>query len=244
MEQYSPEVLKWRIFDELLQNPEKYPDAEKYTRDPSRCYQLSVHLASTFDRYIWYHPDMLLQWRKYPEKKGHWEKTLYLALSARTGNSPESFFADIFSENFKPARPFSHQRYSLFGIGAIPPLLLAFCKKAGEYADIHLFYLNPCREYWGSMQSDMERRRDARKHNTLEVELQINNPLLANLGTWGREFFENTVYFIYYCVFGLKKTVFQLFNETHPKSSFCFPSISSTLSSIAWEIPRCGIVTP
>ena len=89
-EQFSPEVLKWRIFDELQTNLEKYPEAEKYIKDSSYCYQLSVKLAETFDRYIWYHNDMLEEWR---QKKGtHWESQLYLALTEKTGPSPDFFF--------------------------------------------------------------------------------------------------------------------------------------------------------
>ena len=185
-EQYSPDVLKWRIFDELQNNPDKYPEAEKYSADSTYRYQLSALLADTFDRYIWYHPEMLIAWQKTPCRKEHWEKTLYLALIEKSGPSPESFLSKCFDGN-----PAEHQaklarRYSLFGIGSMPPLLLEFCKELGKYTDIHLFYLNPCEEYWGNMLS----RREARKAGLSETD---DNPIFANLGTWGREFFENTI---------------------------------------------------
>ena len=192
-EQFSPDVLKWRIFDELAEFPANYPEAAQYARTPALRYQLSVQLARVFDRYIWYQHKKLSDWRKEPEKQDHWEKTLYLALCRKIGSSPDIFFNEI--QNFTaPARSaLLLKRYSLFGVGALPPVLFDFCKKLADFTEIHLFYLNPCGEYWGDMKSDFKLRWEARKNDALEPELQIHNPLLANLGTWGRDFFENTL---------------------------------------------------
>ena len=192
-EQYSPDVLKWRIFDELKNNPEKYPEATKYASTPEHCHQLSAQLARTFDRYIWYHHKKLFQWRQTPEQDEHWEKNLYLALAETAGPSPDHFLADIQKLSAPAAPQFLASRYSLFGIGSIPPILLDFCKKTAEFTDIYLFYLNPCQAYWGDMKSDFQLRREARENNLPEPELQIHNPLLANSGAWGRDFFENTL---------------------------------------------------
>ena len=185
-EQYSPDVLKWRIFDELKKNPEKYPDAKNYTADTSLCYQLSVQLAGTFDRYIWYHADMLREWQKKNNRETHWEKTLYLALLDTIGSSPDSFFVQCIEQGTPVAAGSLAKRYSLFGIGSMPPILLDLCRKIGEVTDIHLFYLNPCATYWG----DMLHPKEAIKAG---LEKPLENPLFINLGTWGREFFENTI---------------------------------------------------
>ena len=182
-EQFSPEVLKWRIFDELQTNLEKYPEAEKYIKDSSYCYQLSVKLAETFDRYIWYHNDMLEEWR---QKKGtHWESQLYLALTEKTGPSPDLFFSNVLTGSKKIRKELLSGHYSLFGIGSMPPILLNLCNALGKEVDVHLFYLNPSHEYWGEIIS---------QKSELKNDLPpLNNPFFANLGTWGREFFQNTL---------------------------------------------------
>ena len=182
-EQFSPEVLKWRIFDELQTNLEKYPEAEKYIKDSSYCYQLSVKLAETFDRYIWYHNDMLEEWR---QKKGtHWESQLYLALTEKIGPSPDLFFSNVLTGSKKIRKELLSGHYSLFGIGSMPPILLNLCNALGKEVDVHLFYLNPSHEYWGEIISQKSELKNALP--------PLNNPFFANLGTWGREFFQNTL---------------------------------------------------
>ena len=182
-EQYSPEVLKWRIFDELLMNSAKYPEAEKYIKDSSYCYQLSVKLAETFDRYIWYHNDMLQEWR---QKKGtHWESQLYLALIEKTGPSPDFFFSQVLAEQKKINKELLAGHYSLFGVGSMPPVLLELCNVIGRETDIHLFYLNPSKEYWGDITDPAKDIREGLP--------SVHNLIFSNLGGWGREFSENTV---------------------------------------------------
>ncbi len=182
-EQFSPEVLKWRIFDELQASDGKYKEAEKYIKDSSYCYQLSVKLADTFDRYIWYHNDMLESWRQ--KKETHWESQLYLALTEKTGPSPDFFFLKFLSGEQKIDRKLPAGHYSLFGIGSMPPILLDLCNALGRETDVHLFYLNPSHEYWGDIISQ--------KNELKEGLPPLNNSIVANLGVWGQEFFENTV---------------------------------------------------
>ena len=190
-ERFSPASLRWRIYAELLRNPEDYPEAAKYLSDEDRCAQLAVRLAEIFDRYIWYHDDMLLKWRGSPAGIGHWESRLYRAIVNRAGSSPDAFFREVFVCS-KPVHPeLLPERISLFGIGAIPPLMLNFFKKISEFTDIHMFYLNPCRQYWGLIQTDFQLRNESASGSDFLP--QTDNPLLANLGTWGRDFFENTV---------------------------------------------------
>ena len=191
-ERFSPGSLRWRIYAELLRNPEDYPEAANYVSDGDRCAQLAARLAEIFDRYIWYHDGMLLKWRDRPAGGGgHWESRLYRAIVAEAGNSPDAFFREVFTCS-KPAHPeLLPERISLFGISAIPPVMLNFFKKLAEFTEIHMFYLNPCRQYWGLIRADSQLRHESAAGDDLPP--QTDNPLLANLGTWGRDFFENTV---------------------------------------------------
>ncbi|MBQ9501418.1 MAG: exodeoxyribonuclease V subunit gamma, partial [Lentisphaeria bacterium] len=190
-ERFSPASLRWRIHAELLRSPEKYPDAAKYLADESRCAQLAARLAEIFDRYIWYHDDMLAKWRGDPAGVTHWEGKLYLSLVRQAGDSPDLFFRSVFDCSEPVNRELLPQRVSLFGIGAIAPLMLSVFKKLSEFTDVCMFHLNPCRQYWGSIKTDRQLRKESAPDD--DPPPQTDNPLLANLGTWGRDFFENTV---------------------------------------------------
>ena len=189
-ERFAPDSLRWRIYAALSDAPEAFPEARKYAADDERRAQLSARLAGIFDRYIWYHYDMLADWRSRPEVPGHWEKALYLTVVRQAGPSPDHFFRDVLRRPEAVSPGELPRRISLFGIGAMPPLMLDLFRKLSEYIDVHMFYLNPCGEYWGSIRSDAQLRRTA--EDPAGPEIQTDNPLLANLGMWGRDFFDNT----------------------------------------------------
>jgi exodeoxyribonuclease V gamma subunit len=110
------------------------------------------------------------------------------------------------------------QRLSFFGINAMAPLWLEFINALSEKIDVHFFHLNPCYAYWGDVVTekraieawingqdftadDNEANDDANNdansevntadsfnNNLADINKQVGNPLLANLGQQGREF--------------------------------------------------------
>ena len=89
------------------------------------------------------------------------------------------------------------QRLSFFGINAMAPLWLEFINALSQQIDVHFFHLNPCYAYWGDVVTeknaieawlkgtDFSNQESA---DLADVNLQVGNPLLANLGQQGREF--------------------------------------------------------
>lgn len=89
------------------------------------------------------------------------------------------------------------QRLSFFGINAMAPLWLEFINALSQQIDVHFFHLNPCYAYWGDVVTeknaieawlkgtDFSHQESA---DLADVNLQVGNPLLANLGQQGREF--------------------------------------------------------
>lgn len=99
------------------------------------------------------------------------------------------------------------QRLSFFGINAMAPLWLEFIHALSEKIDVHFFHLNPCFAYWGDVVTEKhaieswlkgqdfsdntERENVASSNfsdNLADINRQVGNPLLANLGQQGREF--------------------------------------------------------
>jgi exodeoxyribonuclease V gamma subunit len=63
-----------------------------------------------------------------------------------------------------------------------------------RHCELHLFLLNPCREFWGDIRSERDIARYmtgvAREIDPAEEYLEVGNPLLASLGKQGRDFFD------------------------------------------------------
>ncbi|OOF37552.1 exodeoxyribonuclease V subunit gamma [Rodentibacter heidelbergensis] len=107
-------------------------------------------------------------------------------------------------------------RVFVFGIPALPTAYLSILQAMSSEVDIHLFFNNPCQEYWGDirdLQVDyliQRTRRNSQKHNEIQPlfsqarqsalkqgliettyhneHLQVGNPLLAAWGKMGRDF--------------------------------------------------------
>lgn len=102
-------------------------------------------------------------------------------------------------------------RLSFFGINAMAPLWLEFINALSEQIDVHFFHLNPCYAYWGdvvteknaieawlkgtdfsaeqvSEVSDESVDKQSIDADLADINQQVGNPLLANLGQQGREF--------------------------------------------------------
>ena len=94
------------------------------------------------------------------------------------------------------------QRLSFFGINAMAPLWLEFINALSEKIDVHFFHLNPCYAYWGDVVTEKRaietwingdvnndaNTDDSLNNNLADINKQVGNPLLANLGQQGREF--------------------------------------------------------
>ena len=85
------------------------------------------------------------------------------------------------------------RRASFFAVPALSPSYLEVMCRAGEGIDLHVFLLNPCREYWGDIYSRHESRRKARGADPDERYLTEGNELLAAWGRAGRDTFDALV---------------------------------------------------
>ncbi|TCP89768.1 DNA helicase/exodeoxyribonuclease V gamma subunit [Cricetibacter osteomyelitidis] len=108
------------------------------------------------------------------------------------------------------------KRLFIFGISALPKVYLETFHAMSKHCDVHLFFNNPCRAYWGDIVDERYLQKLVSRHrtdyysheisplisdeqqnlfNTEQYELtaddeklQIGNPLLATWGKLGRDF--------------------------------------------------------
>ena len=177
---------------------------EAYIRDDAggkKLFQVSRKIASLFDDYGVYRPDMLREWQNRQKKhilkdpSAEWQAFLFgkmmetrpeqhLAVKAHT------FFQQFAKEKFNmdglPAQ------ISLFGISALPELFLQVFEKVSSVMDIHLFLLTPSSRFFFDIRSDREMEKAALKKGGVKSQEflfeEAVNPLLSSFGALGIRF--------------------------------------------------------
>ncbi|HLK12799.1 MAG TPA: exodeoxyribonuclease V subunit gamma [Candidatus Binatia bacterium] len=158
--------------------------------DERRRFEVARRLADVFDRYLVYRPDWILAWERGEET--HWQAALWRRLVAR---EPGAHRARL-SAKLTPAvagavgRVGLPARVALFGIPTLPPAELDAFARLAAHLDVHLFVLNPCREYWGDVVAERDLPRRAGRRDAAALHLAAGNPLLASFGRLGRDFID------------------------------------------------------
>jgi len=191
---FEPETLMWAVAELLpahLQRPEFAP-IRTYLADDERGTKriaLAQRIADTFDQYVVYRPQMVIEWER--GAGTDWQAVLWRALVARHGATHVAARAAAFltAVPSTPPRDFP-SRISLFGISALPPLHLQLLAALSTHVEVHLFVLSPSREYWADIQSHRQAiRAQARRGVSIDtLHLTEGHPLLASLGRLGRDF--------------------------------------------------------
>jgi exodeoxyribonuclease V gamma subunit len=197
-------VLRWRIA-RLLPEPQTEPvfaDIDAYLSgdaDGRKRYQLAGLIASTFDQYLVYRPDLLDRWQQGEDR--HWQAVLWRRLTGEGPPLRARLAAQLRAHLAAPPAPgLLPERVHLFGLNALAPTYLECLAALAPHTAIHLYALCPCREYWGDLVSatTQARLRNRAAHQGLDPSLSTagmeeGHPLLASLGGAGQEFFEQLV---------------------------------------------------
>lgn len=190
---YAPEILTWRIMAWLEQCDT--PALRGYLSGGGdlRRYELAKRLADVFDQYLVYRPDWIKTWQNGGElglgSEEAWQAALWRHLADAAPDRHwvalmERLFARLDTEPTAdlPAR------IALFGISSLSPLYLEMLRRVAQRSEVHIFALNPSREYWELIRDPREQARLAKGGEGDELWLESGNPLLASLGKQGRDF--------------------------------------------------------
>jgi exodeoxyribonuclease V gamma subunit len=198
---FTPELLAWRI-QRLLPGYLSQPGFESlkhYGADGThglKLAQLCYRVADLFDQYTMYRPEMVWRWEKGEES--HWQAQLWRAVIAETGVGHRASAQQQFFERLREAAvaPSSlPARISIFGISALPAFYLNVFAAISRFLDVHLFLMNPSREFWADIVSEKQQaKRRQRERRQMQLAFPANpyfetgHPLLASLGKRGRDF--------------------------------------------------------
>jgi exodeoxyribonuclease V gamma subunit len=207
---YNPDYLTWKLMRILpeLSRQEDFRDIRLYLSDGAnrpavRLYQLACRIARVFDQYLVYRPEMIRRWEAGQNGNGNelWQAALWRAVIADNapGPHPAALFSRFRERLMSCAAESSNlpERISLIGISALPPLFIDILNLIATRTEVHLFLVNPCREYWSGITSDRETESVLRRFATRtdaqvseeDLFLERGNPLLASMGKIGRDFF-------------------------------------------------------
>ena len=199
---YDPPVLTWRLMKQLPECLQETPfePLRRYLREPGstlKRLQLCLRLADLFDQYQVYRPEMVFAWEQGQEE--HWQARLWRKLVQEQPEPHRAGLGRKLLESLRGARAGTFnlpERVSVFGISTLPEFHLSLLDALARHTEVHLFFMSPCREYWGDLRTKKERLRGGPAQLSLdfaadepEAALEGDNALLASLGKLGRDFF-------------------------------------------------------
>ncbi len=198
---FEPKFSTWAIMGllpGLLAEP-GFEELNDYLRGETgslKHLQLSTRIAETFDHYTVYRPDFIEKWESGEES--HWQAVLWREFAGRRGGKHRAALRKDFFEKMGggfPAGDLLPRRISVFGISYLPPFYMEIFEALGKVAEVNLFLLNPCREYWGRISSSRDTRRIMTREASsgllpADLHIEKGNSLLASMGTLGRDFFD------------------------------------------------------
>ena len=204
---FSPTALAFRI-TALLPECIALPGFEQlrgYLEDDTdkrKRLQLAEKIADLYDQYLVFRPDMVFAWEAGTE--AHWQAKLWRRLAnGQEGEGPGA--AHRARRHRKLIRMLQDltvpvaglpERVSVFGISYLPPFHLEVLASLARRIPVHLFFVNPCWEYWADIAGRREMHRAYRRypHPELDPEsdlhLEEGNRILAATGTLGRDFLQ------------------------------------------------------
>ena len=212
--EHSPldkDLLSWRLMSLIPEEKSaEFDPVRRYLQAPGdpdlRTYQLANKIAGLFDQYLVYRPEWILAWqkRKDPIKNNPhpWQPLLWRSLMDSNPELAAQHRAGLHERAIEEIDNLADlsllpPRVSVFGLSSLPLTQLETLRALSAHIDVDVFFLNPCRYYWGDIVSEKgQAKRSVRqlikKAGALidEDYLEAGNPLLASMGKQGREFLE------------------------------------------------------
>ena len=198
---FDPALLVWRLHDALTDDAwaAAHPRLQRYLAqaDAAMRHDLAGRLAGLFDQYVTFRPDWLAAWTQgklagigtpasTAAQDEAWQAELWRRIAPRTDMpvAPAADFvtalrergADLVARGVLPAD------LHVFALPTMPPLHLHLLQALGGCCEVHVYALNPCREYWFEI---VEPRRLAYLAARGKAGYhEVGNRLL---GAWGRQ---------------------------------------------------------
>ena len=195
---FDRDVLLWRVLHQLkrLDDPSLLEISTYLQDDPDggKLFQLSARITDLFDQYLVYRPDMLLDWEQ--GRDNQWQAVLWRRLTENSAVHRAGLLRKFLAawQQGRLRTDTLPKRVCLFGINSLAPAWLEVIARISERIDVHVFHLSPCRQAWDDILPERLlaiKRRTWRSRSLDDISgyFTSGNPLLASMGSLGREFF-------------------------------------------------------
>lgn len=182
---YNADTLRWHIHAALgsVSSPalDAYLDGDDR---PRRRFQLAARLADVFAQYLAYRPDMILRWER-GESRDDWQAQLWRRVRARIAAPHRAERLPALVDALQRSGDGQTDPLHVFGVSELPPDVLACLRTLAAHRDIHLYFPDPCRQYWTFLRP---KRVLLAQENADALYFEVGHPLLASLGRVGQDF--------------------------------------------------------
>jgi len=213
---YTKEGMAWKIFHllpNLIKKEERaFSQILRYLgsgvgeikHNADRCFRLCRQIATLYDSYQTYRPEMIMAWEagKLPEGGSRWQGILWQALRKAFGQESLPELMEKLRHQREPISPDQlPQRLSLWGISTFPPIFLDVLEHYGRIRPLYVYALQPAPVMWGDVESEksiekwkaraIKRASEqlGKQVDAVELSIEGGNPLIGSLGRTGRDFF-------------------------------------------------------
>ncbi|UKA04484.1 exodeoxyribonuclease V subunit gamma [Photobacterium damselae] len=221
---FSKEVMRWRLIkllkknanDPKLKNIHNYLNGGDSSNPEFKLFQLAEKIADLYDKYQVSRPEWIFKWESndfttsdLPESQisenDLWQPYLWNLIidDMKADGIKVQHRADLF-KNFMDKMETGDfdknnlpERIFMFGINNIPPQILKCLEALGNYIDIHMLNVLPCKYFYGDIQDPKfiaaQKNKKYYSENgksifdEVDISATIGNSLLASFGKVGRD---------------------------------------------------------
>ncbi|WP_027359542.1 exodeoxyribonuclease V subunit gamma [Desulforegula conservatrix] len=195
---FKNDILKFVIF-RLLENPAKLGDEFEIIRNYCssdqnglKRFQLSGHIATAFEKYLFYRPELILKWDSGGDDI--WQAKLWRMITSEYFFPHPALLINEFvskAVNGNLNLELLPKRLNIFGIASLSPSYINVLDAMSGICDVSIFCLSPCMEYWGNLPSISQRKAAVRKGEIIsDMHFEQTNDLLESLGESSSDFLE------------------------------------------------------
>jgi len=143
-------------------------------------------MAGVFTQYLIYRPDWILAWERGPVARDNWQGALWRRVRATVDAPHRAQRRDILVQALASRGDGENCPLHVFGVSHLPPDILAALQALATRRCVHLYFSDPCREYW----VDLRSRRALLKMQADAQALyyEVGHPLLVSLGRMAQDF--------------------------------------------------------
>ncbi|MHB1058362.1 MAG: exodeoxyribonuclease V subunit gamma [Rhodanobacter sp.] len=184
---YRNELLRWRLLTAL--SALKAPEVSAYLAGDDaarRGFQLAEHLAGLYTQYLIYRPDWILAWEQPGQHERDWQAALWRQLQAGIGRPHRARRSAALLQALATDPQPGDAPLHVFGVSHLPPDVLQALQATSLHTPVHLYFPDPCREYWSDLRS--RRFQLTRAGDPEALYYEIGHPLLVALGRIAQDF--------------------------------------------------------